>query len=149
MRGTPFVLVFFLLSPFALNATDEKPVENSLTDDKLGFTIKNAIEVCEPKGERQYLSRLVCQSGKYPGFHRLGSFDTRNPIPEDMSEEEQERLFASIREKTSPSPGGPDYHVIDGYEVRCDGEKVTLYLDMYHCAQPAPAVAPSGFSIIN
>jgi hypothetical protein len=46
------------------------------------------------------------------------------------------------------APGEADYHVVDLYAVRCGDTVVELYMDMYHCDQPAPAEAPPGFTIV-
>jgi hypothetical protein len=102
-----------------------------------------AMEVCQPDGERAYLARLVCSTGLPPAFNRLGGYGPRNALPNDQSLSEQ----ISSAHRDPLKPGEVDYHVVDGYEVACGGSKRLLYLDMYHCHQPAPREAPPGFSL--
>ncbi|WP_140984114.1 hypothetical protein [Asticcacaulis tiandongensis] len=66
---------------------------------------KNPVRVNSPAGQREYLSRLRCENGQPPAFHRVGSFGL-----------------------------GPYENIIDGYEVTCSGsqpEKTMIYMDMY------------------
>lgn len=135
-------IVALMLVPALSDAQDNKV-------NTFGLTIKDAVEVCDPAGERRYLARLICPDGQHPNFHRLGSFDERTPIPKNMSEKEYLRLAVDGLERKALKPGQPDYHITDGYEVSCGNEKVVVYMDMYHCSQPAPTIAPAGFSIIN
>jgi hypothetical protein len=58
-----------------------------------------------PRGQREYLSRLLCRNGKAPKFQRSGS-------------------------TMKPSPYG---FPMDMYEVRCGAfSKTTVYMDLYH-----------------
>jgi hypothetical protein len=102
-----------------------------------------AIEVCHPDGERAYLARLVCPTGEPAEVDRLGTYGPRNELPTDQPLSEQ---VASAR-RDPLKPGETDYHVVDGYEVACGASKRLLYLDMYHCHQPPPTVAPPGYSL--
>ena len=63
-----------------------------------------------PSGEREYLERLRCSNGDAPAYERIGSFGD-----------------------------GPDGHVIDGYDVVCDGNRATVFMDMYHEAHQETA----------
>ena len=102
-----------------------------------------AIEVCNPDGERAYLERLVCPGGEPASFDRLGTYGPRNELPANQPLSEQ---IASAR-RDPLKPGETDYHVIDGYQVACGASKRLLYLDMYHCHQAAPTDAPPGYSL--
>ena len=114
-----------------------------------GRTVAGAIEVCEPRGEREYLARLVCPSGQHPTFNRKGSKGSRNPLPVNLSEREEDTLIAALIAGAEVKPGEPDYHTIDSYEVICGEAKTILYLDMYHCVAPRAEVAPAGFTIVR
>lgn len=117
--------------------------------DGYGLSREQAIEVCYPEGEQQYLARLVCPDNRHPAFERTGSVGPRQPMPADMSEETMASLFADLRKPRKREPGEPDYHIIDAYEVVCGEARTTLYLDMYHCAQDRPVFSPKGFGIID
>ena len=117
--------------------------------DGYGLSLEQAIEVCYPEGEQQYLARLLCPDNSHPAFERSGSVGSRQPMPEDMSNETIASLFDDMRTLRKREPGEPDYHIIDAYEVVCGEVTTTLYLDMYHCAQERPTFSPKGFSIID
>ncbi len=110
-----------------------------------------AIEVCKPQGEREYLSHLVCPSGNRPAYERAGSVGTRNPMPANPSKAELNQITEADLTGRKLRPGETDYHVIDKYEVVCskgdEKDKTILYLDMYHCHDTHPAVAPEGFTL--
>ena len=114
-----------------------------------GLSREQAIEVCYPEGEQQYLARLVCPDNSHPAFERTGSVGPRQSIPKDMSEEKIASLLADLRKTRKREPGEPDHHIIDAYEVVCGEVTTTVYLDMYHCAQDRPTFSPKGFSIID
>lgn len=119
-------------------------------DDPYGLSKAQAIEVCYPQGQREYLARLVCPGGAHPTFERAGSVGPRTPLPDDMSNEQIEALLAEMRSPSKASAsGGPDLHVIDAYEVACGEQRTRLYLDMYHCAADRPTRAPKGFTILD
>jgi hypothetical protein len=114
-----------------------------------GLSKAEAIEVCEPMGQRQYLARLLCPDSRHPEFARAGNVGPRQDIPENASDEMLDAMMADMFKPRKLQPGEPDYHIVDAYEVAC-GEQVTvLYLDMYHCAQDRPDRAPAGFTIID
>lgn len=122
--------------------------ESLRTDsDQLGLTIKGAVEVCDEDGARQYLSRLICPGGQNPDFKRVRDSTWRNPLPKDISKEDSYRFILSNLNRGPLDPGQPDYHITTEYRVRCGKNKISIYLDTYHCAQQAPTVAPVGFSI--
>lgn len=125
------------------------PIEAAVAADGYGLSREQAIEVCYPEGEQQYLARLVCPDNSHPTFERSGSVGSRQPMPEDMSDAMMASLFADMRKPRKREPGEPDYHIIDAYEVVCGEARTTLYLDMYHCAQDRPTFSPKGFSIID
>jgi len=109
-----------------------------------GTSLPSAVEVCKPEGERQYLQRLRCANGAAPTFSRQGSGPSRTPA---KSAEDARRAFESMYSDKPPVPGEPDYHVVDFYEVRCGDQVTQVVMDMYHCAQPAPAQAVTGFTL--
>jgi hypothetical protein len=114
-----------------------------------GLSKAEAIEVCYPEGQRQYLARLVCPDRSHPRFERAGSVGPRQEMPDEMSETMMRELLADMREPRKREPGEPDFHIVDAYEVDCGGTATTLYLDMYHCAQERPTRAPEGFTILD
>ena len=148
------VLAVFLLSgcaarDFGLTAGDgQNGAGAAQVDEQWGYTIASAIEVCMPPGERQYLANLRCADGLRPTFYRVGNFGERTPLVVDkgLSVQEQAKLVDRLMDPyVVLAPGEGDHHIVDGYAVDCRGEEVMLYLDMYHCSQPAPTVAPRGF----
>lgn len=83
-------------------------------------TKTNPVRCEDPKGERQYLSRLRCPDGKRPEYSRLGSFGV-----------------------------GPYGNILDGYSVNCAGrEEVIVFMDMYHEGYVEKEAVP-GFDIVN
>ncbi len=82
---------------------------------------KNPVRCAHPEGERAYLDRLRCESGKPPKYVRAGSVGE-----------------------------GPYGTIMDRYALTCPGEETTrgVFMDMYHAGfienQPVP-----GFSIIK
>ena len=120
----------------------------------IGSTKQAAIEVCMPGGEREYLSRLRCEDGSPPNFERVGSYGSRNPLPEAKTGESGEEYAKRVSGSSSAlrgaplKPGETDYHVVDCYRLSCKGIQSTLFMDMYHCAGKPLSVAPAGFSIV-
>jgi hypothetical protein len=112
-----------------------------------GTSKEQAIEVCEPAGERAYLAQLRCPDGRSPSFARVGSFGMRYHAPPgapaislmDSLNDPQRRL----------QPGEIDQHIIDGYRVVCGRDAYLVFLDMYHCGDLPPVIAPPGFSFGN
>ncbi len=139
----------FALAMFAISST--LPVKAQETPDRLlGMSVKQAIEVCHPAGQRAYLARLVCPGGAHPTFERIGSVGLRNEIPPGTSEDDEMAMVLGALDGASLPPGQVDHHMVDAYRVQCGREKTTtLYLDMYHCAVPAPGRAPPGFTIVE
>jgi hypothetical protein len=83
-------------------------------------TKTNPVRCEDPKGERQYLSRLRCSNGKRPKYSRIGSFGV-----------------------------GPYGNILDGYEVKCEGgDEVTIFMDMYHEGYVEKEAVP-GFTIVD
>src|SRR3546814_18529162 len=66
-----------------------------------------------------------------------------------MSPAEQERLLADNMAMKPLSEGEVDHHWIDAYEVVCESQTTTVYMDMYHCSADAPAQAPTGFRLLR
>lgn len=101
--------------------TEEKKKEdpNKKVSGALG-TKTNPVRCDDPKGEREYLSRLRCPDGKRPGYSRIGSFGL-----------------------------GPYGNILDGYRVKCDGiDEATIFMDMYHEEYIEKEAVP-GFTILN
>ena len=49
--------------------------------DGLGMSVAQAVEVCEPAGERRYLARLVCPDQSHPEFRRIGNLASATRMP--------------------------------------------------------------------
>ncbi len=113
----------------------------------LGRTKATAIEVCRPQGERAYLSQLECAGGERPKYRRVGSFGPRTPVPPARSDADVTAQLKRALSARALRPGEPDIHIVDGYEVVCNDATHMIYMDMYHCEQPAPTVAPPGFRL--
>jgi hypothetical protein len=87
---------------------------------KLG-TAQNPVRADMPPGQRAYLNRLVCSSGKPPAYGRIGNVGAG--------------VFGSI---------------VDAYDVRCDGgspAQTTIYMDMYFPGY-SEAKAVEGFQLL-
>lgn len=83
-------------------------------------TKTNPVRCEDPKGERQYLSRLRCSDDSRPAFSRIGSFGV-----------------------------GPYGNIIDGYRVKCEkSDEVTVFMDMYHEGYVEKEAVP-GFTIVD
>lgn len=124
------------------------------SDPEYGYTKEKAIEVCKPRGQRDYLGSLACSDGLAPTFERTGNVGSRNAldIPEDKvltPQEERELEARLVDENRILAPGELDIHITDRYEVDCRDTKVFLFLDMYHCQQPEPEFAPAGFGMMR
>jgi hypothetical protein len=136
-------LVLLLSACSTAPAPSSVPAQASATSP--GSTRETAIEVCKPTGERDYLRRLRCADGSAPEFSRNGSYGTRTPM---KSAEDEKMAQDQALGGTPVPPGGPDFHVLDVYEIRCGDTAVEVFIDMYHCDQPPPAQAPAGFTIV-
>jgi len=130
-------------------AASPQRVAPAISVSSLGDTKATALEVCEPRGERDYLNRLRCSDGTKPAYRRIGSVGGRSDLPENLTKEQSAALLEQIISGAPLKPGEPDYHVVDGYELSCPATKRMVYIDMYHCNQPAPAFAPIGFTLSN
>ena len=135
----------------AIQTTGHAVADNKApqSNDLWGYTKEEAIEVCDPKGQRAYLSALVCPNGSRPDFCRVGNFGERTPIDieGELTPEQEAQLVDRIMNKNAIlASGEKDYHIVDGYEVTCGNDKHLIYMDMYHCQQPAPTHAPKGFT---
>jgi len=102
-----------------------------------------AAEVCLPPGEQLWLSRLRCEDGARVKIVSRSSVGTRQAA----SPLEEERQLEQLDPGRRLAPGEPDLHIVDAVVVECGGVDTTLFLDMYHCAQPPPDLAPDGFTI--
>jgi hypothetical protein len=112
--------------------------------DAFGLSLDRPVEVCWPRGERDYLQRLTCNKGDV-SFRRLGAAGARN---EPRTEEEERLAEDQMREGRHLAPGEVDFHVVDVYEVTCGTKTVEVYIDMYHCNQPQPSEAIPGFTLL-
>ncbi len=111
-----------------------------------GTTREAAVEVCRPAGERAYLSSLVCLDGRAPTFRRLGSVGWRHALANGVDPRFPDA--PSYQDGFAPlEPGQIDTHIVDQYEVVCGEVRRMVFLDMYHCRQPAPAIAVPGFTL--
>jgi hypothetical protein len=110
----------------------------------LGRSKEEAINVCQPVGQRSYLMRLRCVDGKPPRFGRRGNVGRRNEPKGDLSDED---LLQQMDWSRPLGPGEVDYHIVDVYEVECTDTTHEIFMDMYHCADPRTKKAPSGFTI--
>lgn len=114
------------------------------TAAEYGMTSATAVEVCQPRGEREYLQRLRCPDGTPPQFSRQGSGGSRTA---PASPADEKKMFEQMFREGPLQPGEPDYHIVDFYEVRCGSRSTRIIMDMYHCHQPPPSAAPPGFTI--
>ena len=108
-----------------------------------GFALSRAaaVELCLPPGEVAWLKALRCPDGQSPRVERKGTIGPRTEVgPLDG-----ERALLQMDPGRPLERGEPDLHVIDAVEAGCGARTTALYLDMYHCAQPPPRVAPAGF----
>jgi hypothetical protein len=111
----------FLLRALGLRPLDGKElaaVEAEAAKHPLGSK-ENPVRAQDPAGQRAYLKRLRCPSGKAPSFERAGDVGPG--------------IYGSI---------------VDRYQVECkDGLKAEVIIDMYHRGyvekQPVP-----GFTIV-
>jgi hypothetical protein len=111
-----------------------------------GHSLADAIEVCDPAGEVDYLSRLRCADGSAPAFARAGMAGFRSPPRDDADHERAVDQVTTARPLTA---GERDLHPVDRFRVTCTGAADrTLYFDMYHCGtEPRSAPPPEGFSL--
>lgn len=150
-----FSLLAIVLFASACTIPSDNPMTSRVnhSNELYGLTKEEAIEVCNPEGQRQYLARLICLDGEPPTFYRVGNFGMRNPLDideyADLTPQEQRELERRIMDSNRILQEGEiDIHIVDGYEVDCRDHKIMLYLDMYHCVQPVPEYAPAGFGLV-
>lgn len=149
-RGMWWCLLAATGAVFAQDTATQPPVApDAALPAEYGLSAKHAIEVCEPEGQRLYLARLICPDSTHPTFERAGNVGMRNEPPAHASEAQEEQWMADMFKPRELAPGEVDYHIVDRYEVACGKDRTELYLDMYHCAQARPAIAPQGFTIIE
>ena len=110
-----------------------------------GLSRDRPVEVCWPRGEREYLQRLRCSKGDVT-FRRGGAAGARN---EPRTEAEERLAEDQMREGRRLAPDEVDFHVVDVYEVTCGAKTLEVYLDMYHCNQPQPSEAIQGFTLLS
>jgi hypothetical protein len=142
------VLLMWVLQSGCASIQEKEAARTHGATAPLGESKESAIEVCMPQGERDYLSALVCSNGQRPTFSRSGSVGERFPIPRDITSAQADRLLRQAMGEPL-RPGDVDHHVVDAYSIKCDGQNVVLYMDMYHCNRPAPKTAPNGFSLAS
>jgi hypothetical protein len=116
------------------------------SDPLFGYSKEHAIEVCNPGGQRRYLSQLRCPDGQAPTFGRRGNVGARNPVKAGVGEDV---LMSQMDARRVLGPGETDYHIVDLYDVACSSKDHEIYMDMYHCSAPPPKKAPAGFTIID
>jgi len=138
-----------LMLLFVTGAARAEAPANVAVADSYGLAKEQAVEVCKPRGEHEYLARLVCPNSAHPKFDRHGSFGERTPLPDDLSEDASNRLVEDMMGYKALRAGETDYHIVDGYDVVCGETTTRVYLDMYHCDAPRPTRAPTGFSILD
>lgn len=95
-------------NPLALLFGESKQVDHKELDKHPLGTLQNPVRVNGPAGQRDYLSRLICENNEQvSAFSRLGS-----------------------------SGIGSFGNITDIYEIICDTEKgaitYSIYMDMYH-----------------
>lgn len=108
-----------------------------------GLSRTQAVEVCLPSGESEYLKALRCLNGAPARSERLGPVGTRTQVASgnDTRALEQMDPARPIR------PGEPDLHIVDAFRIDCGPSALTIYLDMYHCLGPKPEDAPQGLRL--
>ena len=134
---------------FAIGSSLAVDVSDSDLQEGPGLNAAQAIEVCGARGQRQYLSMLVCPDHSHPTFKRVGSFGTRDPYPGDLPQEQADEILLRLISDSTLKPGEPDFHMVDGYEVECPGSSALIYMDMYHCGQELQPVVPPGFTLLR
>lgn len=112
---------------------------------RFGLSKEEAINVCQPGGERRYLARLRCADGQPPEFRRRGNVGQRNERQAGATEADLMRQMDMSRPL---DPGEVDYHIVDLYEVVCSNKTYEIFMDMYHCADPPVTRAPRGFTVL-
>jgi hypothetical protein len=108
-----------------------------------GRTPAQAIEVCLPPGEHAFLMRLRCRGGAQAREVSREAAGTRTPLRSADDRRALEQLDPGL----PLSRGEPDLHLVEALLVSCPEGDQTLFVDMYHCAQPPPEQAPDGMQL--
>jgi len=111
----------------------------------LGLAKTTPIEVCNTKGEQDYLARLRCADGNKPEVGHRSSIGMRDPFDSKPAQLDAGSFKKSMDPNRKLEAGERDPHIVDAFPLQCGATKLTLYLDMYHCAAAAPREAPEGF----
>ena len=111
----------------------------------LGLGKTTPIEVCSAKGEQEYLARLRCADGSRPEVGHRSSVGLRDPFDSKPAQLDEGSFKRSMDPNRKLEAGERDPHIVDAFPLSCGGTKLTVYLDMYHCAAAAPREAPEGF----
>ena len=117
-----------------------------------GIVRENAIEVCHPQGEHEYLSKLACADGNAPEYRLLGNAGTRTDPTKEFADKlkRDDKVFEMLISPAPIPPGEPDIHIVDVFEIKCRTSTTKLYFDRYHCSEESKArlpLAPRGFQI--
>lgn len=146
-RMSSVLAVAMLLTGCATGAAPQA-VEAVADPARYGLEKSQPVEVCMPDGQQRYLAALVCAAGEHPRFTRTGNVGSRDEPPAGASKRSVEAAMErQIMGQQTPRKGEPDYHFVDAYELTCGGATTTVYMDMYHCADPSPTRAPAGFTL--
>jgi hypothetical protein len=95
-----------------------------------GSSALEPAEVCRPEGANARLAQLTCEGGAVPTVQRRRNAGPRNDPPDDLPADIWERM----RDPNEPlETDEVDYHVVDRFELDCDGELRAYYVDVYHC----------------
>ena len=140
-RGRPILVVASLV--FSTGATATEPQKGSKPDDEFGLTPAQAVAVCTPDGEREYLSRLRCPNGRAPKYDRSRSQVRITPDTPEAERVAREQMI----ERKPVREGDRDYHIVDAYRLTCGNVVLELFLDMYHCDVAKPSRAPAPLSV--
>lgn len=148
-KSSVVILMLSLLMPVLLWAAGAAKPEKEPTKAPAGdpgSTPATALNVCTPDGETAYLARLRCPDGRAPKFERSGSVGPRR---DPQTKQEEDLMSKHAIEMAKVKPGEPDFHILDAFEVTCADGKHEVFLDMYHCGEPEPTVAPKGFTLVK
>jgi len=142
VRSFPLVAVAVV----AFGVQQARPAEAPPVERRtpgLGLSKETAIEVCGPNGEHGYFDRLLCSDGSVVGYERVGSAGTRN----DPTTKADQEIMRTEMMTSAPIPRGQkDFHMVDRFAVECSAGRSFLFVDRYHCPDPAKQGPPPGFS---
>lgn len=142
----PAAMIVLIIPVLVLAAANPKSrgKTSKSTDGNNGSSRLTAINVCDPRGQRDYLSRLRCPDGRAPRVERIGSVGPRN---DPKTERENQLMMEQTLEMKKVEAGEKDFHVVDEYSAACTEVRHSIFLDMYHCGEPEPGAAPKGFTL--